>query len=274
MENMKIMIMTDMEGCAGILNHDDWVTPAGRWYEQGRSFLTEETNAAIAGFFDAGATEIVVADAHGYGGINPELLDERVLLARGWSRLPYPFGMDNSIDALAFVGQHAKAGTPYSHITHTGWFSVIDETVNGISIGEYGELALCAMELEIPTIFASGEKALCHEAEALTPGVVTVSVKEGTLTDGLDTLDCDNYHKAKLAAVHLSPSKARKLIKAGAFEALSRLKTNQGAFHYPKLSPPYTFNKKYRKNGDKPPFEVEKTHPDSIIGLFNSQFIK
>ena len=71
---MKIMIMTDMEGCAGILNHDDWVMPEGRYYEKGKRLLTEEVNAALAGFFEAGAGEVVVVDGHGYGGIDPELL--------------------------------------------------------------------------------------------------------------------------------------------------------------------------------------------------------
>ncbi len=263
-----------MEGCAGILNHDDWVLWESRYYEKGKRLLTEEVNAAVAGFADAGATEIIVADGHGYGGIDPEILDERALLARGWPRLPYPFGMDKSFAAFAFVGQHAKAGTPYSHLTHTGSGRVIDLMVNGISIGEYGQLAFCAMELGIPTIFASGENALCLEAEALTPGIVTVSVKEGILPDGLDHLDSKSYMNAKLAAVHLSPRKARKLIKAGAYEALSMLKAKPQVFTYPKLDPPYTLNIKYRKNEGKPPYKVNKRHPNSIIGLFNSLYMK
>lgn len=97
----------------------------------------------------------------------------------------------SSFTALAFVGQHAKAGAPCSHITHTQWFNYIDLTINGISIGEYGQLALCAMELGVPTIFACGEKALAEEAEKLTPGVVTVVVKRGILPDGLEHLDTD-----------------------------------------------------------------------------------
>lgn len=37
---MKILIMTDMEGVAGILNHADWVVPAGRSYDKGMRLLT------------------------------------------------------------------------------------------------------------------------------------------------------------------------------------------------------------------------------------------
>jgi len=92
---MKIYLMTDMEGCAGILNHDDWVLPSGRYYDAGRRILTDETNAAIDGFFAEGATEIVVVDGHGAGGIDPLRLDSRAQLQRGYRGEPvYPFGLD------------------------------------------------------------------------------------------------------------------------------------------------------------------------------------
>lgn len=263
--------MTDMEGCAGVLNHDDWVMPESRYYEKGKRFLTEEVNAAVTGFFEAGADEVVVVDGHGFGGIDPELLDKRALLSRGVTKPVWPWGLDKTFAGLAFVGQHAKAGTPYSHITHSGWFDRIDVTINNISIGEYGEVALCAMELGIPAILACGEHALAAEAAALTPGVVTVSVKQGILPDGLDALDCDAYRKAKLSAIHQSPLKARELIKEGAFNALMKLNHNPGKFTYPKLSPPYVREMKLRANGDLPATTRRYEHPDSIIGLLNLQ---
>ena len=74
---MKIAVMTDMEGCAGILNHDVWVLPAGRFYDKALRLCTAEANAAVEGFCDGGATEVVVVDGHGAGGIDPQLLDER-----------------------------------------------------------------------------------------------------------------------------------------------------------------------------------------------------
>ena len=33
---MKIMLMTDMEGCAGILNLEEWVRPQSRYYDKGK----------------------------------------------------------------------------------------------------------------------------------------------------------------------------------------------------------------------------------------------
>ena len=148
---MKIYIMTDMEGCAGILNHDEWVLGTGRFYDKGRRILTEEVNAAVEGFLQGGADEIMVVDGHGAGGIDPLLLHPAARLAGGGAPAPtFPFFLDASFDAAACVGQHAKAGTPRSHITHTEWFNWIDLSVNGRSIGEYGTIALSAMELGLP----------------------------------------------------------------------------------------------------------------------------
>jgi D-aminopeptidase len=266
---MKIMIMTDMEGVAGVLNFDEWVVPGGRYYEKGKRFLTEEVNAAVEGFASAGAEEIVVVDGHGYGGIDPEILDEKALLMRGAEEQTWPWGLDGSFSGLAFVGQHAKAGTPYSHITHTQSFRYLDLQINGISIGEYGQLALCAMELGVPTILACGEQALCDEAEALTPGVVTVPGKRGLLPDGLDDLDGESYGRAKWSAVHKAPKAVRARIREGAAAALRRLKQAPGSFGYSSFAPPFTRKIRFREQGDNPAYETTDQHPDSIIGVMN-----
>ncbi|MHC4885721.1 MAG: M55 family metallopeptidase [Planctomycetota bacterium] len=269
---MKIMIMTDMEGVAGILNHDDWVMRNGQFYEKGVRLLMGEVNAAIEGFFAGGAQEVTVIDGHGAGGIDPETLDERAALLRGVYKPTWPWGLDESYDALAFVGQHAKAGTPFSHITHTSWFNTIDLSINDVSIGEYGQFALCAKELGIPTILACGEKALCTEAEALTPGVVTASGKEGILDDdGMEELNCDEYRAAKLGAIHKAPAQVRRLIREGAGEAIRRLKRDPQSFSYVAMSPPYTRVCRMRAMGEAPASEKRDSHPESIIALFNQK---
>ena len=264
---MKIFLMTDMEGVAGMLDHDNWVQ---MHYEKGVRLLTGEVNAAVDGLAAGGATEIVVCDGHGAGGLDPELLDERARLLRMLGAGIFPFGLDASYDAIGWVGQHAKAGTDYSHITHTGWFNVIDAAINGISIGEYGEMALCAMELGVPSILACGEEALCREAEALTPGVVTVSVKQGLSRDGLEHLNTDQYRNAKLSALHLSPHVARRRIRAGALDAMRRLTENRAQFRYPEIEPPYISVVKTRQWGETPPRTNERTHPNSVIALLNA----
>lgn len=270
---MKIMISTDMEGCAGVLDFENWVSPGGRYYEKGKRLLTEEVNAAIAGFIEGGVSEIIVIDAHGDGGIDPELLHEEAILVDGHGEKVWPWGLDKTYSALAFVGQHAKAGTPYSHMTHTGNLRIIDDRINDCSIGEYGRWSLCAMELGIPTILACGEKALAKEAEALTPGVITVSVKEGLLPDdGYRNVTSEEYGCAKLSAAHLSPLKARRLIKEGALKAVNLLKTAPKTFKYPDyISAPYKRIIEYReiKTENDPPFVSITEHNESIIDLLN-----
>ena len=65
---MRVLIVTDLEGVNGVLNFPDWCTPEGQRNEVGCRFLTEEVNAAVKGFFNAGATEVIVVDGHGSGG--------------------------------------------------------------------------------------------------------------------------------------------------------------------------------------------------------------
>lgn len=262
---MKLYIMTDMEGCAGILNHDDWVLPSGRFYDAGREILTGETNAAIEGFLAGGATEFLVIDGHGAGGIDPLRLHPAAQLNRGAPQPVWPWLLDKTFTGIAWIGQHAKAGTDFSHITHSFWFDRIDLSVNGLSIGEYGQLALCARELGVPAIFAAGEQALAAEAAALTPGVVTVAVKRGILKDGLAHLSTKEYRAAKLAAVHLSPIEARQRIRAGAQAAAEKLRRTPDAFRHPVVTPPYTCRSRLRDGvADK-----VTAHPDSLIALFN-----
>jgi D-aminopeptidase len=271
---MKILIMCDMEGTAGVLNHDDWVMRDGMFYARGLRLATAEANAAIDGFFAGGATDVLVVDGHGAGGLDPELLDARAELYRGGREACHPWRLDRTFAALAFVGQHAKAGTPLSHITHTQWFDHLDMTVNGLSIGEYGQMALCAMELGIPTIFAAGEQALAAEAQALTPGVVTVAVKRGVSEDGLDDWDMDRYRAAKLGAIHLAPARACALICEGAARAARLLRENPTVFRYPDLQPPYTRVVRLRQRGDCPPCTARDSHATSFIGLMNMPYTK
>src|SRR5512141_741085 len=157
---MHIYLMTDLEGVAGVLNFVDWCTPESRYYELAKELLTREVNAAVEGFLAGGAAGVLVVDGHGAGAINPVLLDPRAELMRGFA-MGWPFLLDDGYDAVAWVGQHAKAGTEYAHIAHTQWFNYLDLSVNGVSIGEFGQFAMCASELGIPAIFLSGDRAGC-----------------------------------------------------------------------------------------------------------------
>ena len=266
---MKLFLMTDLEGVAGVMNSADWLAPTGRSYENARRLLTQEVNAAIELFASGGFDDILVCDGHGEGAINLELLDLRVRLIRGWPKDVYPFGLDRSFDASAYVGQHAKAGTPFSHLTHTGWWSVKDQHINGLSVGEYGEGALCAGELGVPVIFASGEKALCAEAAALTPWVVTVPVLEGTIGGSGDELSGEEYEHFHEGAIHLQPARACERIRAGAREAVEAFRADRGRFKPLKINPPYRLDREIRPYQGKPARAIHVEHSTSIIALMN-----
>lgn len=261
---MKLYIVTDMEGVCGVLDHDNWVVRGGAHYEEGKRLLTRETNAAIEGFLAAGATEISVLDGHGAGGIEKALLDRRAELIRG---VPAPFGLDAGFDAIAWVGQHAKAGAEYAHIPHTQWFDYVDLAVNGISIGEFGQMAMIAAAMGVRAIFGAGDEAFCREAEALAPGIGTVSVKRGLTAGSGDECDCGQYRLRNLAAEHLDPAEAECRIRSGAKRALERFARERENFRLAAPAPPYVKRARFRPNGCDPAFETRQEHPDDLIGL-------
>lgn len=266
---MKIAIMTDMEGVAGILNFEDWALPGGAYYEQGKMLLTEEVNAAVRGFFDAGADEVVVIDGHGHGGVNPILLDSRALYSRGWA-VYHQFGLNDNFDAVAWVGQHAKAGTTLSHMTHTMSLDVIESRINGVSYGEYGRIAMISGFYGTPAIFGSGERAFVKEAKAITPHIHTVEVKYGVTLDNGINCTTEEYWVHNLAGVHVHPTVARERIYEGAKAALADYISNPDKFKPYCPEPPYVLETWYRKKGENAPYKEIQRHDSDIVAMFSA----
>lgn len=97
---MRICISADMEGITGLLDADG-VQPGGRDYEQGRLMMAEDVNAAVRGALAAGATDIVVNDAHGpMRNLLPETLHPAVRLIRG---KPKNMGMLEGLTPVAVL---------------------------------------------------------------------------------------------------------------------------------------------------------------------------
>ena len=266
---MKIAIMTDMEGVAGVVNFRDWVFPEGRYYEQGKRLLTEETNAAIEGFFAAGADEITVIDGHGAGGIDPVLLDERAEYSRGWGVF-HQFGLNDGFDAVAWVGQHAKAGTKLAHMPHTGSTNVLEYRFNGISMGEFGKCAAIAGFYGTPVLFGAGDRAFTEEARALIPQIHTVAVKRGvTLDDGADCSDRE-YENHNLGAVHLHHNRACALIREGARRALEDFLAHRENYRPFCPAPPFVSETWFRREKDCPARYVVQRHDSDLVAVFSA----
>jgi D-amino peptidase len=129
-------------------------------------------------------------------------------------------GIDESFDAIVFVGYHARAGTPDAIIEHTMTGRVMDARINGVSMPEAGINALIGGVYNVPIAFVAGDKAICVQAKELFGEVETVAVKKGI---GAATLS-------------LHPEVGRDKIRAGVKKALLDL----GKYKPYKLASPYT----------------------------------
>ena len=255
---MRIYVMTDLEGSAGVLDSENHAHPDDRYYEQARQLVTEETNAAIAGLADAGAKQFLVVDGHGCGAIDPVVLDPRAeLLSHPQG---YPFECDASFDAAVMVGQHAKSNTDGGHLCHTGSFLVEELTVNGISMGEAGKNMLMAGYFGVPTILLCGDEAACAEAEALVPEITCAPVKRGVprgSAGGLTQAEAVQFNRQ---AIHPHPTVARRRIRRAARQALRRLKRVKPLV----LDPPYTLVVTLRPQDGKGPMRATARDTDVL----------
>ena len=264
---MRVYIMTDLEGVAGVLDADDWIFPVSRYYESAKRFLTQEVNAAIKGFFSAGATHVIVQDGHGHGGINLGLLDKRVEYQRGWNG-PYPFGLEVGYDVCAWVGQHAMSRSEFAHLAHTGSFDVFEVKINGTPVGELTKIAWCALEYECIPILACGDAALAKEAIAFFPGIETAAVKRGIMPGRGDECDPSAYKVRNSGAVHLQPERACELIEAASSKALKRF--SQAPKNFAAALPPAPYRlERFKRTASGPEKSLDITHPESISALLN-----
>lgn len=265
---MRLVLMTDMEGCAGIIDSANWCLPKGEYYSAGRKLVTEEVNAAVRAFFDNGFEEVLVLDAHGHGGVDILDLDERILYQRGFVG-PYPMGLTARYDAIAWVGQHAKAGTPYSHLCHTSSMNVLDQRINGISMGEFGMLVYMAATMDIRPIYGSGDKAFCEEAAALCPQLHTTCVKEGLMPGSGEECLAEEYRLRNTAAVHIHPLAARKKIYADAAAAARAFIAHPEHYRVEPLEGPFTVEMDYRTNSRGVADKRKYTHETDLIAALN-----
>lgn len=219
-KKLKVFISVDMEGVSGLINWDE-TSQGGPDYPLFRKLMTEEANAAIAGALDAGATEIVVRDAHDSArNILPDLLRPEARLIREWNGpLSMMEGIDKTFDAVVFIGNHARAGTPNAVLKHTMSLSLFDVILNGVRLPEAAWNAAIAGYFDVPVVFLSGDSAICKQIQEIIGPIETVAVKEGMGP----------------AASMIHPRKAQEMIQKGVATGLRNLK----AYKPYKPSSPY-----------------------------------
>ena len=207
---MRVFISFDMEGVAGIV---DWAQcrPPGQPYEEGRALLLGEVNAAIDGALAGGATEFVCNDSHGaMNNLNPADLHGRAAYLAGRHKPLYMMeGLDQSFDAVFFVGYHGSISGESSVLSHTYNPSVISRvTLNGVECGESGINGLVALGHNVPVALITGDQVTSAEAEPFFKQAEQVVVK-GSIT--------------RFAAAQAHPEQAREMINAAAEAAVRRI---------------------------------------------------
>lgn len=205
---MKIFISADMEGTAGIAAWPE-VDRLHADYPAFRALMTDEVVAACEGAHQAGASEILVKDAHESGrNLLLDRLPAYVTILRGWSGHPdgMMFGLDESVTAALYTGYHARAGDGGNPLAHTTSRRIALVTLNGAPASEFTLNALCAESYGVPSVFLSGDATICADASTLVPGIGTVRTLTG-------------FGPATLSR---APADATRAIRDGVAEALSR----------------------------------------------------
>jgi D-amino peptidase len=86
-------------------------------------------------------------------------------------------GLDESFDAVLFIGYHAHAGVAAAVLEHTLVYKVFSIAMAGMEIGEFGLNAMLAGHFGVPCAFVSGDDKVVAEARALVPDIGTATVK-------------------------------------------------------------------------------------------------
>jgi D-amino peptidase len=205
---LKVYVSADMEGVGGVATWKVQGQSKGREYEKFRQLMTREVNAAIAGAFDAGATEVLVSDSHGDGqNLDIEALDKRVQVIRAGPRpLSMTEGIDETFGAVLFVGYHAGEGEGVATLAHT-MNGLVEIKLNGTTVGEGGFSAATAGEFGVPVVFVSGDQTVGDQTRRLLGPIEVAVVKEAI-----------GFYAAKM----IHPEEAQRRIREGAKRGVER----------------------------------------------------
>jgi D-amino peptidase len=206
---LKVHISVDMEGIAGVVTGDQ-LGPTGFEYGRFREFMTREAMAAVTAAKEAGATEIVVADAHGNGeNLLIEQFPADVKIVRSWPRpLSMMGGVDASFDAAIFIGYHASTTSLTGVRAHTFSSATLTRVaLNGVDMTEGSWNAAIAGHFNVPIVMVSGDDAAIAEVRKVV----------GNL-EGAETKKALGFH----AAMTVTPAAAQADIAVKVKAALAR----------------------------------------------------
>lgn len=179
---MKVYISGDIEGITGTTHWNETEKNLPDW-EPFAKQMTDEVVAAANGAIAAGATEILIKDAHDSArNIDINQLPEEAKLIRGWMGDPMSMisGIDESFDALIFIGYHNAAGTITNPLAHTMNVSEVSYIkINNEYASEFLIHNYAAALHDVPVVFVSGDIGLIKEVKKINQNIVTLGVKDG-----------------------------------------------------------------------------------------------
>jgi D-amino peptidase len=226
---LRVLISVDMEGVVGTVTGDQ-LGPAGFEYGRFRDFMTREALAAVTAARGAGATDIIVTDAHGNGeNLLIEQFPPDVQIIRSWPRqLGMVAGVDQQVDAVIFIGYHASTNNVKGVRAHT--FSSANLTrvaLNGVNVSEGSWAAAIAGHFDAPVIMMSGDDAAIAEVRSAIGNIEAAETKK--------TL---GFH----SAITLTPQASYELIAARVKAAMGR----RGEFKPYKVTTPVTVDVSFK----------------------------
>ena len=197
-----------MEGVAGIVDWSQCLPSGGAAYERGCALLLGEVNAAIDGALAGGADEIVLNDSHGtMFNLDPASIRPPATYLSGRHKPGYMMeGLDETFDAVFFIGYHGSISGEPSTLSHTYNPEVITGVrLNGEYVGESGINALVAADLGVPIALVSGDSVTSAEIATVAPDCLAVVTKES---------------RSRFSAHNLHPHTACALLEDGAASAV------------------------------------------------------
>lgn len=223
-----IFMITDAEGVAGVCRQEQ-TDPAN---SEMRQLLTGEINAAVEGFLEGGADEVIVWDAHdGSRSLSALTIHAKAKLLIG--DLGPTRGFERRYTAVAFVGQHSMANVRGGIMAHSySSLGIQNMRMNGKPVGEIETQVVLAGWFDTPVILLTGDRAAVEELRAIVPGAEFAEVKEGL---------------ARYTCISLSAEAARNLIRERARLAMGKI----GKIKPYKVSGPFTI-------------EIERTTRNSL----------
>lgn len=191
---MKLFLSADMEGLAHVATSSE-VNREHPDYLYFSQWMSKEVSTLAESAMKKGFDEVLIKDGHASGrNIIPSYLPSGAKLLRSWTGDPLLMmaGLDQSFDAVAFVGYHSAAGHGGNPLAHTVSGAKISHLkINDQIASEFLLNAYTAAYYNVPVIAISGDAAVCREAQKWIPSIITIPVKEGLGTATVAMAECD-----------------------------------------------------------------------------------